>query len=112
MKRSLVITVILAVTALMAFVGYFVGSYEDEPIAAAFGFGFMTFLVVGGITYLVHYTRSMSKVDIPDFELEGKEVVWAKTAQSMVHYRTGNALKFWDAVGGRLFLTNQFLEFR
>src|SRR5262249_39802410 len=111
-SRYVVIPAILGLAAVLSVVGYFVGELNGEPIAAAFGFGFMTLLVVGGGAYLVHYARSMSKAELLDHELGDKEVVWAKTAQSMVHYRGGTPLKFWEVVGGRLFLTNQVLEFR
>jgi hypothetical protein len=111
MSRYVVIPAILALTAGMSVLGYFVGENTGEPIPAAIGLGLLT-LFVGGGAYLVHYTRSMNKTTLPKQELEEGEVVWAKTHQSMVHFRTGSALKFWEAVGGRLFLTNQVLEFR
>jgi hypothetical protein len=112
MTRYLVIAAIFLLTGIMSVVGYFVGEYDEQPIAMAFLFGFMTILPAGGITYLVYYQRSMNKLDLHGDELDDKEVVWAKTAQSMVHYKSGNQFKFWETVGGKLFLTDQVLEFR
>jgi hypothetical protein len=105
------VTLLLAFVGLATAIGYFAGA-EDEAITRAFAIGFMTLLVSGGVSYLVYYARAMKQANITDEELDESEVVWAKTAQSMVHYKSGTPLKFWEAVGGRLFLTNQVLEFR
>ena len=74
--------------------------------------GFLTLLVGGGVAYLIFYFHEAKHLTIAEEEFEDEEVLWAKTCQSMVHYKSGNPLKFWEAVGGRLFLTNQVLEFR
>jgi hypothetical protein len=109
MKRALIIASVLLASAGMAAVGYFAAS---EPISAAFSLGFITLLLLGGTSYLVHYFVSMREVDIRDDELDEMEVVWAKTQQGIGHYRSGNPYKFWDTVGGKLFLTSHVLEFR
>lgn len=102
---------VLLVTAAAAVIAFFAGS-EKEAVPRAFAIGFLTLVVVGGMTYLIYYAVAMKRLDLPKEELDHEEVVWAKTAKSMVHYKSGNPLKFWEAVGGRLFLTNQALEFR
>jgi hypothetical protein len=114
LKRFYVITAVLLSTVFAGLVGYFAFEYDDfnGPLTGAFLFGFMTFVVVGGITYLVYYTKCVNALDLPENELESDEILWGKNGQSMVHYKTGNAYKFWEAVGGKLYLTNKRLEFR
>jgi hypothetical protein len=110
MKRFLIVEMVLIVAVVAAIAGYFV--VEEAPFLGASAFGGMTVLVVGGAIYLIHYARCLRQLDLPAEELGDREVLWAKTQQSMVHYLSGNPYKFWEAVGGKLFLTNEFLEFR
>jgi hypothetical protein len=105
------VSVVLLTVGAATVIAYFAGS-EEEAIPRAFAIGFLTLIVGGGVSYLAYYFWAVKTLDISAEELDDKEVVWAKTAQSMVHYKSGNPLRFWEAVGGRLFLTNQVLEFR
>lgn len=110
MEAALALTALLLAVAAVAVGAYFVGSPEEAVIRAV-ALGSLTFVVVGGLMALVFHARSVKSLDLPSEELDGGEVVWAKTSGSMVHYRSGNPLKFWEAVGGKLFLTNRVLEF-
>jgi len=111
MKRFLLWTVPLLVAVVVTLLGYYGGS-KEEAFPRAFALGFLTLLVGGGGTYLVVYFARMRQLDIRADELGADEVVWAKTSGSVAHYRSGATWKFWETVGGRLFLTNQVLEFR
>ena len=111
MKWIVVSAGILGVTIAVAVVGYFLGAEEIAALRAA-TLGLMTLLIVGGGTYLVVYARRMRQLDLPADDMGANEVLWAKTSGSMVHYRSGNPWKFWETVGGRLFLTSDVLEFR
>jgi hypothetical protein len=111
LQAMLFVGAVLLVVGIATVIAYFAGS-EEVAIPRAFAIGLLTLVVGGGASYLAYYVRSIKNLDLPAQELEDEEVVWAKTALSMVHYKSGNPLKFWEAVGGRLFLTNQVIEFR
>jgi len=102
---------VLLLAAVVTVLAYFLGA-EEEAIPRAGGLGFGTLLLVGGGAYLVIYTIRMRQLDVPGDELGDSEVVWAKSSGSMAHFRSGKPWMFWDSVGGRLFLTNDVLEFR
>lgn len=110
MKLVLRVALVLTIAAIASVVAYFAGA-EREAVERALAIGLLTLLVVGGGMYLVIYAIRMKQLDIPAAELGENEVVWAKTTHT-VHYKTGNPYKFWEAVGGKLFLTNKVLEFR
>jgi hypothetical protein len=110
MKPLVRIALVLTVTAIATVVAYFAGA-EEVAVMRALAIGLLTLLVVGGGTYLVIYTIRMKQLEIPAEEMGDEEVVWAKTTHT-VHYKSGNTFKFWEAVGGKLFLTNEVLEFR
>ena len=59
MKRFLIITSVLSLTAIVSFVTYFLGS-EEEAIIRASACGFLTLLTVGGTTYLAIHFKSIS----------------------------------------------------
>jgi hypothetical protein len=69
-------------------------------------------LLVAGCLYLFLVAKDLRNLDIPREELHEAEVVLRETPGSMVHYRSGSPLRFWEATGGRLFLTSQAVEFR
>ncbi len=108
---ALYVVALLFVVAGVSVIAYFAGD-EKEAVPRAFALGFLTLVVAGGTGYLVYYFRTTGSLRLPKDELDEGEVLWAMTAQSMVHYKSGNPLKFWEAVGGRLFLTSEVLEFR
>jgi hypothetical protein len=110
MKKIVLTFGVLLLSAIAAAVAYVLGP-EEEAALCAIAIGCFTLLVVGGGTYLVIYAIRMKQLDIPADELADNEVVWARTSHA-VHYRTGNTWKFWETVGGRLFLTSAALEFR
>lgn len=61
--------------------------------------------------YLVLLAREIQQLHLPVEKLEEGEEVLLETLHSMVHYRTGRPSRFWEAVGGKLYLTNQRLVF-
>lgn len=69
-------------------------------------------LLASGCLYLYLYSKDLAALQIPDEELNESEVVLLKSAGSMVHYKSGRPLRFWESVGGRIFLTNEVVEFR
>jgi hypothetical protein len=69
-------------------------------------------LVVSGCFYLFLYSKEIANLDIPAKELDESESVLLKNVGSLVHYKSGRPLWFWEAVEGKVFLTNQVLEFR
>ena len=62
--------------------------------------------------YMCLWVKDLAGLRIPEDELAEGEVVLMASPGSMVHYKSGNAFHFWNATGGRLFLTNEVLEFR
>lgn len=115
MKALLLTAFVLCVTALVGVGAYWLGD-EEEAVPRTLALSFLTLVVVGGITLLVVYVRgvtsSLQNLDITPDELAANEVLWAKTSGSMVHFKSGTALKFWEGVGGKLFLTSHVLEFQ
>jgi hypothetical protein len=83
----------------------------DAMILRAVG-GACVGLLISGCLYLVLVSKDLASLHIPFEELNESEIVLLKSAGSMVHYRTGRPLRFWEGIGGRLFLTNQTIEFR
>jgi hypothetical protein len=110
MTRLLLTLLNVAFALLVGVVAYFVGA-EEEAVLRAFTLGFVTLFLGGASTYLFIYFKRMRELELPNEELGDEEVVWAKTTH-IVHYRTGNIHKFWETVGGKLFLTNHAVEFR
>jgi hypothetical protein len=98
-------------------IGFLIGSFAgpaanaEERILRGLCGGMLGFMLSGGF-YLFLITKDLQKLEIPDEELNESEFALVKNAGSMVHYKSGRPLRFWEAVGGKLFLTNQVLEFR
>ena len=69
-------------------------------------------LMMSGLLYLYLVWNDLAGLQIPDSELRENEVVLLMSSGSMVHYKSGLPLRFWDAIGGRLFLTKHVLEIR
>ncbi|HTU16779.1 MAG TPA: hypothetical protein VMG10_01850 [Gemmataceae bacterium] len=69
-------------------------------------------LMASGCLYLLLVLKDLAALQIPTSELNEHELVLLKSAGSMIHYKSGRPLRFWEGVGGRLFLTNEVLEFR
>jgi hypothetical protein len=67
--------------------------------------------LAAGTCYLVAHARQARSVRLSEAELRLGEVVLLESGGSMVHYRTGRPHLPWEAVGGRLVLTNQRLVF-
>jgi hypothetical protein len=110
MKRLALPALVLVATAITSSIAYFVGDPKEAGWRAV-SIGILTMGVLGTGSYLAVYVIRQKQIEISADELGEKEVVWAKTAH-MVHFKSGNPYKFWEAVGGRLFLTNKVLEFR
>jgi hypothetical protein len=100
---------ILAISAIASLFAYVAGSPE-EAVARSMPVGLLALLVLGGGTYLLIYTKGMKQLDYPASELEANEVVFGKSR--ILHYKTGQPWKIWEGVGGKLFLTNEAVEFR
>lgn len=111
MKRVALVFGPLFLTIAVSAIAFIAGA-EEEAILRAIVLGSLTLLVSGGGTYLYLYARQQRELDLPSGELGDDEVVWAKSTGSVVHFRSGKPWKFWETVGGRLFLTNEVLEFR
>lgn len=69
-------------------------------------------LLASACFYLLLVSKALANLRIPDAELNESEVVLLKSVGSMIHFKWGRPLRFWEGVGGRLFLTNEVLEFR
>jgi hypothetical protein len=69
-------------------------------------------LLSAGILYLDYVVRSLRSLRVAQEELGVTEKVLKQTQGSTVHYRNGNPLRFWEAAGGKLFLTSSRLIFR
>ncbi len=69
-------------------------------------------LLACGILHLLLVQRHLAGLSIPTEDLNESEVQLLKSAGSMVHFRSGRPLRFWEAVGGKIFLTNEVLEFQ
>jgi hypothetical protein len=69
-------------------------------------------LVASAMLYLYLISKDLAALQIPDDELNDGEFVLLASPRCMVHYRSGEPLRFWDGIGGKLFLTNEVLEFR
>jgi hypothetical protein len=67
--------------------------------------------LVAGVVYLVQLARELRTLHLPPEELLDSEAVVMQTPGSIVHYRTGRMSRVWDAVGGKLVLTNRRLFF-
>lgn len=67
---------------------------------------------VSSCVYLFDLRKEFGRLDIPAEELNQSEIILLKSVRGMVHFRSGRPLRFWEGVGGKLFLTNQVLEFR
>lgn len=70
---------------------------------------------MGGIRYLILHLHDVATMRFPADELGDGERVLMESTGSIVHYRTGRTTRFWEAVGGRLYLTNRrvvFITFR
>jgi hypothetical protein len=78
---------------------------------------FVGIVVFGGLLaaaalYLGHVVKSQRSLKVAEEELGATEQVLKQTLMSIVHYRTGRAWRFWEAAGGKLFLTSSRLIFR
>lgn len=82
----------------------------EQAAFAAIGGLFVGFCAAG-VCYLVAHARNARSVRLSEAELRFGEAVLLESAGSMVHYRTGQPHLPWDAIGGRLVLTNQRLVF-
>lgn len=100
-------------TAMGFVIGLIAGPAGNVEVAIIRGIGgaLFGFLVMGWV-YLFVVAKDLVALNITDEELNPSEVVLLKTAGSVVHCRKGRPLRFWEGVGGKLFLTNQALEFR
>jgi hypothetical protein len=103
MKLAAIILATIAIAGIATAAGYFIGDPKDAAIRAA-AIGLLTTLVVGGGLYLTFYTLAMRS-------LEAVATNYRKS-QRAVHYKSGNPRRFWEAVGGQLYLSSDTLEFR
>lgn len=72
-------------------------------------------LLSAGIHYLVLHALEIRNLRFPADELRDGEQVLRQSPGSIAHYSGGSSLRTWEAVGGRLFLTDQrvvFVTFR
>jgi hypothetical protein len=69
-------------------------------------------LLSAAILYLGYVARSLRSLRVAQEELGVTEKVLKQTRGSIVHYRNGSPWRFWEAVGGKLFLTSSRLIFR
>jgi len=112
-KGFLVITAVAAaccaaVAALFcALMGQFIAPVMAGVTAGSMAMG----LMVAGVAYLVQLAVEIRRLDFPADDLCDGEVVKLQSQGSMVHYRTGNPRRTFDAVGGKLFLTTHRLRF-
>ena len=66
--------------------------------------------VVAGLYYLVVVVPAVIRLRFPVEEFrEGEEILLPAVA--VVHFKTGRPHRFWEGVGGKLFLTNQRVVF-
>ncbi len=73
------------------------------------------FGVVGGLAlaFTVLYGKSLRTLQLANDDLLlPTEVVKKQTQLNVVYYRTGRPLRFWEAAGGKLFLTTSRLIFK
>lgn len=82
--------------------------FWDALLLRSFLCAFLSF-VIASVVYLVLITKDLAQLSLPD--RQPGEVVRKWTQGSSVHYMTGRRLRFWEATGGRLFLTNRRLVF-
>jgi hypothetical protein len=74
-------------------------------------------VVLGGLVsaaalYGRHVSERIRSQKLTDGDLGIAELVLKQTPFGFVHHRTGRAWRFWDAVGGKLYLTSSRLLFR
>ncbi len=87
---------------------------EDRSSAIFVSIGLSLFggFMVAGMRYLFFLGKNMHRLHMTENDLLLGEIVLQETRGSMVHYRTGRSWRFWEADGGRLFLTNGYLIFK
>ena len=92
-------------------VGAIIGLLVEAPgnveamILRAVGGG-LAGLMISSCFYLFLVKKEVALAEIPKAELNDSEAVLLKNAGSMVHYKTGRPLRFWEAVGGTLQVTS------
>jgi hypothetical protein len=112
LKRFLRVAQVVS-TLVGAIIGLLVGAPGNvESMILRFVGGGLAGLMISSCFYLLLVSKDLALAEIPKEELNDSEAVLLKNAGSMVHYKTGRPLRFWEGVGGTLFLTNQALTFR
>jgi hypothetical protein len=95
-------------------IGLAAGPNKDlvEKVVLGIAGGISGALLASLCFYLRLHVKDMAALQIPDEELNESEVVLLKSTGRMIHFKSGRPHRFWEGVGGRLFLTNEVLEFR
>jgi hypothetical protein len=108
---------ITGLAALLLGLGFFIGLHcwtdldLEESLLAAVALGVLGAFLVAGTCYVLQLTLELHRMRLPADELEPFEALTLDMKGTLVHFRTGRSWRFWDAVGGKLFLTDRRLLF-
>jgi hypothetical protein len=106
---TMIVTGLLCIAPLLDN-GFRYGFWQNVGLVA--GVAVFGGLVSAAILYARHMMLSMRSLRPTEGYLGRTELILKETPWGFVHHRTGRPWRFWEAVGGKLFLTSSRLIFR